>query len=75
MVPESPKYKLADFQFERLLTTDEAAAILGVQPQTLVSWRCTGSWNLPYIRVGRLVRYRLEDLRVFCEENRVVAGE
>jgi len=28
-------------------------------------WRSTGRYNLPYMKVGRLVRYRLSDLAEF----------
>jgi excisionase family DNA binding protein len=45
-----------------LLTDAEAAAYIGVSPGTLTVWRCTGRYNLPYIKVGRLVRYRQSDI-------------
>ena len=48
-----------------LLTEDEAAALLKVQPATLATWRVRGRPNLPFVRVGRCVRYRLEDLIAF----------
>ena len=35
------------------------ARILGVRPNTLQNWRCTGRYNLPYTKVGKLVRYPL----------------
>jgi excisionase family DNA binding protein len=41
-----------------LLTNDQAAAYLGVTPRTLEVWRCTKRHNIPYIKVGRLVKYR-----------------
>lgn len=45
-----------------LLTNDQAAALVGLKPQTLQNWRMTGKYNLPYIRVGRLIRYRRADV-------------
>ena len=51
----------------RLLTEDEAAEILGVTPQTLSVWRCTRRYPLAFIKAGRLVRYRQEDLKKFIE--------
>lgn len=42
-----------------------AAHILGVKPSTLSVWRSTGRYNLPYMKVGRLVRYRVSDLATF----------
>ena len=45
-----------------LLDDLSAAAVLEVKPSTLAVWRCTGRYNLPYIKVGRKVRYRRADL-------------
>ena len=32
---------------------------------TLAVWRCTGRFNLPFVKVGRAVRYRREDVEAF----------
>ena len=48
-----------------LLTTEDAAAYLNIKPQTLNNWRVTGRYALPFIRVGRLCRYRMADLDAF----------
>ncbi|MBF0255900.1 MAG: helix-turn-helix domain-containing protein [Gammaproteobacteria bacterium] len=45
-----------------LLTEAQAAEYIGTAPGTLTVWRCTGRYNLPYVKVGRFVRYRQEDL-------------
>jgi excisionase family DNA binding protein len=45
-----------------LLTRDQAAAYLGVAAQTLAAWASSGRYDLPFIRVGRCVRYRVRDL-------------
>ena len=55
----------------KLLTEAEAADYLSVEPQTLCTWRCTRRYNLPYIKVGRLVRYRPEDVEAFLESRTV----
>ncbi len=55
-----------------LLTPAEAAKILGVQPQTLALWRCARSSPLPWVRVGRLVRYRRGDVQAYIAARRVV---
>jgi hypothetical protein len=47
----------------------DAAEVLGVKPSTLSVWRSTGRHNLPYMKVGRLVRYRLSDLAKFLAES------
>lgn len=53
-----------------LLTSKEVAQILGVQPQSLAVWRLHGK-NLPFVLVGRLVRYRREDLEKWIEQQTV----
>ncbi len=54
---------------ERLLTRKEAADYLGVAENTLSVWASEGRYRLPYIKVGRLVKYRLSDLREFIARN------
>lgn len=45
-----------------LLDEKQAAEHLTVSPGTLSVWRSTGRYNLPFVKVGRMVRYRLSDL-------------
>ncbi|PTQ76741.1 excisionase family DNA binding protein [Nitrosomonas oligotropha] len=52
---------------ESLLTQEQAAEILGITPGTLSVWRCTKRYTIPYIKVGRLVRYRKSALDAFLE--------
>lgn len=40
-----------------LLTPTQMAQMLGVSTGTLAVWRCTKRYALPYIKVGRSVRY------------------
>ena len=51
-----------------LLTPDEVSDLLGVTTHTLAVWRSEGRYNLPYIKTGRLVRYREEDVTRFIEQ-------
>lgn len=52
---------------ENLITTKEAATILGVSVAFLERDRWAGA-SVPFIKVGsRGVRYRLSDLRTFIE--------
>lgn len=55
-----------------LLPRKSAAAILGVQPQTLAAWACTKRVNLPFVKIGGLVKYRRRDLTEFIERNRII---
>lgn len=45
-----------------LLTPDQVAAALGLSHRTLAAWRSSRRNPLPYVKVGRLVRYRLQDV-------------
>ena len=47
---------------EALLDDKAAAAVLDVTPGTLSVWRSTGRYALPFLKVGRKVRYRRSDL-------------
>jgi excisionase family DNA binding protein len=63
---------------DTLLNTADAAEFLGVKPQTLNLWRSTGRVNLPYLKVGRNVRYRRSDLEAFlasCERRHTGESE
>lgn len=54
-----------------LVSRKEAADILNVQPQTLAKWASAQRYDLPYIKVGKAVRYRRSDLRAFMDRNTV----
>lgn len=56
-----------------LLTRDQAAEFLGVKIQTLASWATSGRYSLPFIKVGRCVKYRLIDLEKFLAERTVTS--
>lgn len=51
-----------------LLSEREAAALLDTAPGTLSVWRSTGRYHLPFIKVGRNVRYRRADLMAWLEK-------
>jgi excisionase family DNA binding protein len=50
----------------------EAAQYLRISPKTLATWACTKRVNIPYIKIGRSVRYRKSDLDEFLRRNTVV---
>ena len=52
-------------ELEKLLTPDEVADVLGVTPRTLTVWRSEKRYALPYVKSGRLVRYRADDVQDF----------
>jgi excisionase family DNA binding protein len=52
---------------QKLMTPAEAAQMLGISVDTLAVWRCKKRYNLPYVKVGRSVKYRETDLLKFIE--------
>jgi hypothetical protein len=57
-----------------LLDEKQAAAKLDVTPGTLSVWRSTGRYALPFVKVGRKVRYRLCDLDSWLEKRTRSSG-
>lgn len=56
-----------DFTKTDLLTPEQTSEMLGVTEHTLAVWRCTKRYNLRYIKVGRLVRYKRNDISAFID--------
>jgi hypothetical protein len=50
-----------------LLTPSQAADLLGVTIGTLAVWRCTSRYPLPFVKIGRRVKYRINDINNFIE--------
>ena len=51
-----------------LLTPKQAASALAISPRKL--WSMTASGELAHLRIGRSVRYPIDDLRTYIDENR-----
>jgi excisionase family DNA binding protein len=47
------------------LTNKQAAEYIGITPGTLHVWRCKNRYEIPYLRIGSKIRYRVEDLEAF----------
>ncbi len=56
---------------DQLIDEKCAAAILGTSTTTLSNWRTTGRYRLPFVKVGRLVRYRKSDIEQFISDRTV----
>lgn len=56
---------MAKLNSNNLLKPEQVAEYIGVSVDTLNVWRCTKRYNLPYVKAGRLVRYRTEDVEAF----------
>jgi len=55
---------------EELLDTNQASKMLGMKSKSLANSRYTGTGiQVPFIKLGNLVRYRLSDLQSYIEDN------
>jgi excisionase family DNA binding protein len=59
----------------QLLTTQEAAARLGVEKVTLDKWRSTKRYRLAYTKIGGKVLYPAAALESFIAERTIMPGE
>lgn len=59
---------------DELLTPADVAREFHIATQTLANWRCTRRYVLPFVRVGRGVRYRRADIKRFIA-SRTVSDE
>lgn len=60
---------------DALVSATDAAILLGIAPATLAIWRCTRRYPLPYVKIGRCVKYRVSDLEAFVARRTVGAAE
>lgn len=47
------------------LTSQQAAEHLGIAENTLRQWRTSGRYRIPYVKIGRIVKYAAADLDRF----------
>jgi len=52
---------------QKLLNQQELADYLGTTVGTLNTWRCQNRYPIPYIKVGALIRYDLEQVNKWLE--------
>ena len=57
-----------------LIDEAEAAEILDLAPGTLSVWRSTGRYGIPFIKVGRKVRYSRTALNAWLESRTRTTG-
>jgi predicted DNA-binding transcriptional regulator AlpA len=63
----------AELKFDDpLLTPAETARRLGVAVDSLSIWRCTEAISLPYVKIGRLVKYFRSDVEAYLQSRRHV---
>jgi hypothetical protein len=57
-----------------LLTDEEAAYVLDLDPDSLAVFRSTGRHQIPFIKIGRNVRYRRSDLEAWLKSRTCIDG-
>lgn len=58
-------------EFDMLTDTEGASSLLAIPTATLIKWRSTGEVRIPYVRIGRQIKYRTKDLKAFIETSTV----
>lgn len=58
---------------DQLITESQAASLLGLKPRWLQLDRF-GMRRVPFVRIGRMIRYRRSAIEAFLESSTVPAG-
>ena len=59
----------------QLMSSAELAPELGVSIRTLERWRMDGDFGPPFVRLGRLIFYRVSDVNAWIDEHSVSTAE
>ncbi len=57
-----------------LLSAGQTANILGIKETTLSQQRWRGCKNLPYVKLGKTIRYKLSDIEAYIERCTIGKG-
>jgi excisionase family DNA binding protein len=56
-------------KMDQLISTSEAAVMLGISKWTLESWKAKR--KIPFVRMGKRTLFSVSDLETFIEQNKV----
>lgn len=59
---------------KRLITINELAALTGLSIGTLYQWKSQKK-GIPYVKIGRLIKYDLKDVEKFIDEHKVYPND
>jgi len=62
---------LANNDKRPLISSEEAANILDLKPSTLSQMRWRGDRRLPYVKLGKSVKYKRSDIEAFINKNTI----
>ena len=77
MAPEEPEGQAREFgpmDTKKLLTAEEVAVLTGLAVETLAQWRSQRR-GIPYLKIGRAVRYDASDVQQYLEGCRVSVSD
>tara|TARA_R110000737_G_C14555221_1_gene481318 strand:- start:78 stop:287 length:210 start_codon:yes stop_codon:yes gene_type:complete len=66
------EFSMTNYDELKLLSSSQAASYLGIAAGTLDNWRCNKSVEVPYIKLGRSVKYVKDSLDAFIKSQEVV---
>ncbi|MEH6594012.1 MAG: helix-turn-helix domain-containing protein [Colwellia polaris] len=58
----------------KLISAGQAAEILGLKESTLAQFRWRGDKRLPWVKLGKSIRYKLSDIESFIERSTIGKG-
>ena len=61
---------ICSFGMVELLTTEDVSRITGISQETLAQWR-SKKINLPYLKIGKLIRYDKRDVEAYLDACKV----
>lgn len=65
------KLQELSLDLDTLTDTEGASNLLAIPTATLIKWRSTGEVRIPYVRIGRQIKYRTSDLKAFIETSTI----
>ncbi len=67
MIKEKAFERGVNIEENQLLTSSQVSKMLNVHMETLRIWRLIQKDKLPYIRIGRLIRYKKSDVEALIQ--------
>lgn len=59
----------------KLISAGKAADILGLKESTLAQYRWRGDTRLPWVKMGKAIRYKLSDIEAYIDQSTVGKGD
>ena len=60
---------------DKLLSAGQTAELLGIKEATLAQKRWRGDHSLPWVKLGKVIRYKVTDIQNYISINTIGKGE